>query len=79
MDQEDNIPQRVGEEYGGLVEEYLQIIVENRREQHYLLDQVSFFPSQLSHECVSVDSGRLEGLRDEQERDPALPRHLHGA
>jgi hypothetical protein len=44
MDQEDNIPQRVGEEYGGLVEEYLQVIVENRREQHYLLDQVPHSP-----------------------------------
>lgn len=40
MEQEDNIPQRVGEEYGGMIEEYLQLIVENRRDQHYLLDQV---------------------------------------
>lgn len=40
MEQEDDIPQRVGEEYGGMIEEYLQRIVENRREQHYLLDQV---------------------------------------
>lgn len=41
MEQEDNIPQRVGEEYGGMIEEYLQLIVENRRDQHYLLDQVA--------------------------------------
>eukprot|EP00604_Paraphysomonas_vestita_P000538 CAMPEP_0174824970 /NCGR_PEP_ID=MMETSP1107-20130205/40342_1 /TAXON_ID=36770 /ORGANISM="Paraphysomonas vestita, Strain GFlagA" /LENGTH=216 /DNA_ID=CAMNT_0016055265 /DNA_START=991 /DNA_END=1638 /DNA_ORIENTATION=+ len=41
MDQEDDIPQRVGEEYGGMIEEYLQLIVENRRDQHYLLDQLT--------------------------------------
>jgi len=33
----DDIPQRYGGEYGGLIEEYLQDIVDNRRNDHYLL------------------------------------------
>jgi hypothetical protein len=82
MDQEDGIPQRVGEEYGGLIEEYLQQIVENRREQHYLLDQVP--PSPLSPLSVprslsTALSGGLEGVRHDEENHPTLPGHLHGA
>ena len=34
----DSDPRQYGAEYGGLIEEYLQRIVENRRDQHYLLD-----------------------------------------
>jgi hypothetical protein len=63
MDQEDNIPQRVGEEYGGLIEEYLQQIVENRREQHYLLDQVPALPSLLSLSLTVPSSLRRTGRR----------------
>ena len=37
---EDGIPVLAGEEYGGMVQEYLQLIVENRRDQEYLLDQL---------------------------------------
>lgn len=34
----DSDPRRYGAEYGGMIEEYLQRIVENRRDQHYLLE-----------------------------------------
>ena len=34
FDKED-IPMKYGGEYGGLIEEYLQLIVENRRDDHY--------------------------------------------
>jgi hypothetical protein len=37
----DDIPQRYGGEYGGLIEEYLQDIVDNRRSEHYLLKTLS--------------------------------------
>ena len=37
----DDIPQRYGGEYGGLIEEYLQDIVDNRRNEHYLLKSIS--------------------------------------
>ena len=37
---EEDMPMRYGEEYGGLIENYLQRIVENRRDQHYLLEQL---------------------------------------
>jgi hypothetical protein len=37
---EDGIPVLAGEEYGGMIQEYLQFIVENRRDQEYLLDQL---------------------------------------
>lgn len=37
----DSDPRRYGAEYGGLIEEYLQRVVENRRDQHYLLDLFS--------------------------------------
>ena len=37
---EDDIPVLAGEEYGGMIQEYLQFIVENRRDQEYLLDQL---------------------------------------
>ena len=37
----DSDPRQYGAEYGGLIEEYLQRVVENRRDQHYLLDMFS--------------------------------------
>jgi hypothetical protein len=37
----DDIPQRYGGEYGGLIEEYLQDIVDNRRNEHYLLKSLT--------------------------------------
>lgn len=40
MEKDDDIPMRYGEEYGGMIEMYLQRIVENRRDQHYLLEQL---------------------------------------
>jgi len=37
---DEDMPMRYGEEYGGMIENYLQRIVENRRDQHYLLEQL---------------------------------------
>jgi hypothetical protein len=36
-----DIPTLYGSEYGGLIEEYLQQIVENRRDMHYLLESMT--------------------------------------
>jgi hypothetical protein len=36
-----DIPTLYGSEYGGLIEEFLQNIVENRRDMHYLLESMS--------------------------------------
>ena len=41
MQKDEDIPTLYGGEYGGLIETYLQRIVENRRDQHYLLDQLN--------------------------------------
>ena len=37
----DDIPMKYGGEYGGLIEEYLQLIVENRRDEHYLIKSLT--------------------------------------
>jgi hypothetical protein len=40
MEREDDLPIKYGGEFGGMIEQYLQRIVENRRDQHYLLEQL---------------------------------------
>jgi hypothetical protein len=47
----DSDPRRYGAEYGGLIETYLQRIVENRRDQHYLLE---LFHSQEEIDAMGV-------------------------
>lgn len=37
---DEDIPQNFGDEYGGLIQQYLQRILENRRDQEYLLEQL---------------------------------------
>lgn len=41
MNKDTKIPDMYGFEYGGMIQEYLQIILENRRDQRYLLDQLT--------------------------------------
>lgn len=56
----DSDPRRYGGEYGGLVEEFLQRVVENRRDQHYLLD---IFESPEEIDAMGLD---LEALSSYQ-------------
>ncbi len=41
MARDTSMPSLYGSEFGGLIEEYLQTIVENRRDQHYLLEKIT--------------------------------------
>ncbi|RYH32751.1 EF-hand domain-containing protein [archaeon] len=53
-------PQLYGGEYGGMIEEYLQLIVENRRNQGYLVQQ---FSSEELEE-YNISKGQIESFQN---------------
>lgn len=60
MESGDDMPKLYGSEYGEMIEEYLQHIVENRRDMHYLLEKV--LPEDL--ERLQVTQAELESYQN---------------
>lgn len=59
---EDDLPTLYGGEYGGLIETYLQRIVENRRDQHYLLEQLQ--PEDYEHNLAGATDDEIESYEN---------------